>query len=235
MGSSRFPGKVMKKIDGKPMIQYLVERISRVRKIEKVIVATTKNKKDNLLVDFCRRKKIDFFRGSENDVVKRIYDTSKKFGGKTIVSITGDCPIIDPNLIRRLLNIFLKKKPDIASNSHIRSYPDGMDCTIVNFNSLKKIYKNASGRMEREHTFLYVVRNVKKFSIINDHASKINFWPNLGLTLDEKKDFVMIKKIIKHFKNKNNDYFSCEEIIKFLKKNKDLLNINNKVSRNIIK
>jgi spore coat polysaccharide biosynthesis protein SpsF len=204
MGSTRLPGKVMMKVDGIPMIQFLVERIRKVKKIKKVIIATTKNKKDDILVNFCKKKKINFYRGSENNVVKRIFDAAKKFDGKIIVSITGDCPLIDPKLIIKLLDIFIKKKPDIATNSHIRSYPDGMDCTIVNFKSLKKINDNARGKKEREHTFLYVERNISKFKLINDHAAKNNFWPDLGITLDEKKDFLLLKKIIKYFKKKRN-------------------------------
>lgn len=180
------------------------------------------------------KKKISFFRGSEKNVVKRIHEASKKFKADVIISITGDCPVIDYRLIKNALKVFLKKKPNIVSNSHVRSFPDGMDCTITDFKTLKKINSNAKGNIEREHTFMHVERNLKKFNLINIYAQKNLFWPELGLTLDEQKDFIFLKKIMNHFYKRKIEFFSCGQIIKFLKKNPRLLSINNRVIRNKI-
>ena len=132
------------------------------------------------------------------------------------------------------MKIFLKKKPNIVSNSHVRSFPDGMDCTITDIKTLKRIHNNAKGNIEREHTFMYVERNLKKFNLINIHAKKSLYWPKLGLTLDEKKDFIFLKKIINHFNKRKIKFFSCSQIIQFLKRNPKLLSINNSVIRNKI-
>lgn len=223
MNSSRLPGKVLMKINGKPMISFLTDRLRKLKKIDQIIIATTKNKKDDQIVSFCKKDKLNFYRGSEKNVLKRIFDAAKFFKADVILFITGDCPLIDIEIIEKQLNYFIRnrKKLDYLGNCFIRSYPVGMDFQILNFNTLKKNFEISKKRLEQEHVTLGIKRNSNLFKIKNLMASKNLFWPELGLTLDEKEDFILIKKIILYFKKKNKNYFNCRNIINLLRKKKN--------------
>ena len=230
MSSTRLPGKVFLRVNNKPIIKYLIERLKRVKKVKKIILATTKNKVDNVLVDFAKKNKLKHFRGSEERVLERVYFAAKKFKIDAIISITADCPLIDVSIIDQCLKIFLKNKIDFLTNSHFRSYPDGMDVQIFKFQTLKKALKLAKTKKDYEHTTYVMRKNPGKFNTLHIFAPENLNYPKLGLTLDEIEDYKFIKKIIKSFKK--NYLFSCQEIINLLKKRKNLLKINSKVKRN---
>ena len=228
--SRRLPNKVLLPVLGKPILYWLIKRIKKIRSIDKIILATTLNKSDDILVNFAIKNKIKFFRGSENNVVKRLYDAAKKFNLKNILEITGDCPIIDINIIEQLLDIYKKNSVEYVNNCNFRSYPDGMDVQIFDLNALKKTIKQTKNKIELEHIGLYQMRNPKKFKTINMIAPKNLFFPLLGLTLDEKKDYILLKKIIEYF-GKENPYFTCEEVIRLLNNKKEWNKINSDVRR----
>ena len=228
--SERLPNKVLLPVLGKPILYWLIKRIKKIRSIDKIILATTLNKSDDILVNFAIKNKIKFFRGSENNVVKRLYDAAKKFNLKNILEITGDCPIIDINIIEQLLDIYKKNSVEYVNNCNYRSYPDGMDVQIFDLNALKKTIKQTKNKIELEHIGLYQMRNPKKFKTINMIAPKNLFFPLLGLTLDEKKDYILLKKIIEYF-GKENPYFTCEEVIRLLNNKKEWNKINSDVRR----
>ena len=217
--SRRLPNKVLLPVLGKPILYWLVNRIKKIKKINKIILATTLNENDDILVDFAKKNKINFFRGSEQNVVKRVCGAAEKFNINTIVEITSDCPVIDINIVQQLLDIYEKNSAEYVNNCNYRSYPDGMDVQIFNTNSLKKTLKNTKNSKELEHVGLYLMRNPQKFKTINVIAPKKIFFPHLGLTLDENKDYILLKRIIEYF-GKKNPYFSCEEIIQLLDKKK---------------
>ncbi len=228
--SKRLPNKVLLPVLNKPILYWLTKRIKKIKKIEEIVLATTTNKNDDILVEFAKKNKIKSFRGSENNVVSRVCEAARKFKIKTIVEITGDCPVIDINIINQSLEIFEKNSVEYVNNCNYRSYPDGMDVQIFNAKSLKKTLRNTKDPKELEHVGLHLIRNPHKFKTINIIAPKINYFPSLGLTLDEKKDYILLKKIIEHFGTKN-PYFTCEDIINLLNKKKNWKKINNKVKR----
>ncbi len=219
MNSNRLPGKVLMRVDRKPMIGYLVDRLKKIKKIEEIIISTTKNKKDRPLINFCKRNKIKFYRGSEKNVLKRVYETAKLYKADVILFITGDCPIIDIKIINKVLNYFLKykKKFDYVGNAFLRSFPDGMDVHVFHFKTLEKNFKMVNKRLEKEHVTLGIKNNSKKFKIKNLIAPKKLFWPELGLTLDEREDFILIRNLILHFKKQKKLFFDCKNIIDLLK------------------
>jgi len=228
--SRRLPGKVLLPVLGKPILYWLIKRIKKIGIFEEIILATTTNKSDDVLVRLAIKNKIKFFRGSENNVVKRIYDTALKFNLKTIVEITADCPIIDIDIIRNLFEIYEKNSAEYLNNCNYRSYPDGMDVQIFDIIALQKTIKQTKKTDELEHIGLYQMRNPKKFSTINIIAPKKLSFPSLGLTLDEKKDYIFLKKIMEFFGRKN-IYFTCEEIIDLVNNKKSWNKINKKVKR----
>jgi len=229
MTSSRLPGKVIMKVKKKMLLVYLVERLKKVKEIEEIILCTTKNKTDDILVEQAKILNIKFFRGSENNVLSRVVNAVKKFKADTIVQITADCPIIDYKIIKQAISIYNKNKYDCVSNSFVRSFPDGMDVSVVNSKSLIKTNTLSKKKKHKEHVTLFIRENPKIFKIKNLIATKKNYWPELGVTLDEKKDYLLIKKIINYFYYKKY-FFGYSEIIKLIKKKK-WIKINEDVDR----
>lgn len=231
--SKRLPGKVMLRVKKKPILWHLVRRLKKCKQINKIIIATSVSQMDNEIEKFAKNNNLMFFRGSENNVTQRVYEAAKKNKLKNIVRITGDCPLVDPNMIDHYVELFKKNKFDFLTNSHYRSYPDGMDIEIFKFDALKKAMKLIKSKKDKEHT-TYILRKYPKiFKTFHYISPRNTFYPTLGLTLDEKNDFKLIKIILEYFYRVKN--FTCLDIINFLKKNKNYLQINRTVKRNSYK
>jgi len=225
--STRLPGKVLKKINNKTMLEILIRRLSRSKYISKIIVACSKNEKDKNIIDICKNLEIDYFIGSENDVLERYYKAAKKFKALNIVRITGDCPLIDPKVVDEVIINFFKKNVDYASNGNPPTYPDGLDVEVFRFSALQYAFFKAKHSFEREHVTPFIV-NHKKFTKFN-----LKYYKNISslrLTLDEKEDLFVLEKIIKNFEN--NIYFDLKNILDFLRKNKKIISINSHIKRN---
>jgi spore coat polysaccharide biosynthesis protein SpsF len=232
MTSSRLPGKVLKTVDGKPMLKFLIDRLRTIKSIDEIIIATTINKEDDPIVKFSENEKVSYFRGSELNVLERVYFAAKKFKVDQIIKITSDCPIIDPSIVEHCMRVYDNNDIDFLSNAHIRSYPDGMDVVIFNFPSLEKSYQMANDSKELEHVSLFMRRNPQIFRSIYLVAPPELHWPELGLTLDEKDDFNLISNIISTLGS--NSIFSCGEVIQLLRKKPELLKINKDIKRKVI-
>ena len=233
MNSSRLPGKVLLKAKDKSMLEILVERLKQVKLIDDIVVATTINSKDNEIVDLCKNIGLSFFRGSEEDVMGRVIGAAKSAKADLIVEITADCPIIDPNIIEQIINIYNANSVDYVGNAKIRSYPDGMDTQVFSLKTLESSYQMTTDKVDREHVTLHIRNNPNFFSQINVMASPDIFYPDLGLTLDEWDDYLLIKNIIENFYD-NNKFFKCSDIIKFLNNNQYLYFLNKHVKRKVI-
>ncbi len=231
MSSRRLPGKVMRKIQNIPTIKILYDRLKKSNLIDRIAISTTNCKSDDVLVDFLKKKKIRFYRGSKKNVVERVIKTANLFKAKNIVLITGDCPLIDFNLVDQCIRTFKSNKVDFVTNANIRSFPDGMDVQVFKKSSLVKFYRKTKIIKEFEHVTLNMRRNIQKDKIINILAPTEEYFPKLGLTLDDYRDLKLIDKIIKYFWRKKNKYFTCKEILNYLFANKKLLKINKKVKR----
>ncbi len=220
LGSTRLERKILLKANGISLIEHLIKRVKKIKNINKIILSTTENKEDNELIKFSKKKKINYFRGSEDNVLSRVYKTAKKFNSKNILFITSDCPIFDIDIADQIIEIYKLNDCDFVNNCHYRSYPDGMDIQIFSYNILKKSFLNAKTDLEKEHVTLYMRKNQKKFKVINLVASSKLYWPKLGLTLDEHKDYILIKKLIEYFKRSKNYFFTCKDAIDVIKKYK---------------
>ena len=225
--SKRLPGKVVKQINNKTILEFLIKRLSKSKYITKIVVACSKDKNDKVLINICKKLGIDYFAGSENDVLDRFYKTAIKFKSKHIVRITGDCPLIDSEIVDNVIINFFTKNVDYATNANPPTFPDGLDVEIFKFSALKESYLKAKTIFEREHVTPYIINN-KKFKKFNLKNTKD--YSFLRLTLDEKEDFILIEKIIKNFKK--NIYFNLKNILHFYKKNKRLFLLNSHIQRN---
>jgi glutamate-1-semialdehyde aminotransferase/spore coat polysaccharide biosynthesis protein SpsF (cytidylyltransferase family) len=225
--STRFPGKVLKKINNQSILEIVIKRLLKCRNISKIIVACSDNKNDIKIINLCKKLKIDFFVGSENDVLERFYKASLKFKGSNILRITADCPLIDYVIVDKIINNFFSTNVDYASNVDPPTFPDGFDAEIFTFEALEQAHKQAKTIIEREHIrpFMLNNKNFKKFNLKNkkDYSS-------IRLTIDEYEDYKVVKNIINNFKN--NLFFLYEDIIYLYKRNKSIFLDNMHINRN---
>lgn len=243
MNSRRLPGKVLKKICEKPILEILIDRLRHSKKINDTIIATSKSKKDIQIVNFCKKKKINFFRGSEKNVLKRLVQTGEFYKATIIVQLTGDNPFIDPEMIDYMINFFVKrKKIDYLTNNGLgnfkfRSVPIGLDVQIYYFKHLKKIFKLAKRKDLKEHPSLYFYREGKKKFKLHNIILPKKFYidKSYRLTLDEHEDYLLLKKIYSYFKKIKNIMFNVKDISLFLKKNPELTKINEKIPQKIVR
>ncbi|RHX91170.1 spore coat biosynthesis protein F [Leptospira yasudae] len=231
MTSSRLPGKVLMKVLGKPMLGYLIDRLKAVSSINEIVLATTVNSSDDPLVKFAESEGIFVYRGSEDDVLSRVIGAAQSRRADIIVEITGDCPVIDPDIIEQCIQLFKYNSALYVGNAHIRSYPDGMDVQIFALKDLVRSGSMTQNQLDREHVSLHMRNNPEIFPHLHLIAPPSQYWPELGLTLDEKEDFELLKNIIEHFDRENNPYFSCLDIIRYIKTNPSLEEINKKIKR----
>jgi spore coat polysaccharide biosynthesis protein SpsF len=229
MNSSRLPGKVLLDFNGMSMLEIMVSRIKRVSEIGQIVIATTINSIDDPIVLEAKRLGIQHYRGSENDVQSRVLNAALQFGANELVALTGDCPLIDPELIELCVSTFAANDVDYLSNAGVRSYPDGMDTQVLTTSALQRSFKMNPSDEEREHVTLHIRRNPKEFRCMYLVSPLRTRVPKLGLTLDEEADFKLIKAILSGFKGRLD--FSCAEILEYIERHPDILALNSAVKR----
>lgn len=232
MGSTRLPGKVMMDLHGHPVIEHVVTRLNRSSLIDKIIIATSFDSNNQPIIDFCKENEIDYFVGSEDDVLDRYYQTAidnNVDDEDILIRITSDCPLIDPFVVDKIIQEHISNKNDYTTNVIECTYPDGLDCEVFNFNVLKNAWINANLSSQREHVTLYIRDNPDKFKLGNVKNNKD--LSSLRWTLDEKEDFIFINEIYKNLFDKDS-FFTMEDIVHLLKEKPELLDINSKFSRN---
>ena len=230
MTSSRLPGKVLLTASGIPMLQHLVNRLRAVPSLDGIVLATTTNETDDALESFALKMGINCFRGSEEDVMSRVIGAAASVNADLVVEITGDCPIIDPQIIEQTIRMYHANPADYVSNAHIRSYPDGMDTQVFLLETLKHSASMTEDQLDHEHVTLHIRNNPEIFRHVHLVAPPELHWPELGLTLDEPADYELLKRIIEHFGN-TNPLFSCLDVIRLLREKPEWVAINQEVLR----
>lgn len=215
---------------GTPMLSHLFRRLEAVPSLTGIVLATTTNASDDVLVDLAHSHGVLVHRGSEEDVLGRVVDAAVAVGADAIVGITADCPIIDPDLIEQTIRVFLANDVDYASNALISSYPDGMDTSVARVSAMLAAANEATRPDEREHTFRFIVTRPERFRQIALVAPPSLHWPGLGLTLDEDADYVVIRTLIEDLGG-TNPVFGCEASIHYLRDNPRLQDVNKLVHR----
>ncbi len=218
-GSKRLPNKHFLKINSDlRVIDLCILRLKKTKLVDKIFLCTTKEKKDNKFNEVCKKNNIKFFRGSTNNVAKRIIDCAIKNSINIIVRITADCPLIDPKIIDECIKLHFKKKSDYTSNTLKLTFPDGLDVEIINLKTLIKSQRTSNSKLNKEHVTLFI-KNSKLFTKYN-YRNNINY-SNRRWTLDYLKDYLFLKKVIKFFSP--NIFFSWRDLIKSERYNKSLI------------
>ena len=227
MGSTRLPGKVLMDVCGKPILEHVIERTKKCKKVNSIVVATTNKPEDKAIIKLAKRCRVESFAGSEEDVLDRYYQAAKKFKADSIVRITADCPVIDFQIVDEVINEYTRREYDICGLSG--GFPDGLDVTVFSFKILGDAWRNAKLLSEREHVDTYMWKHPEKFKL--GEYIKFNNFAHYRWTVDEEKDLRFIREIFFRL-YKPGKIFLTEDILNLLEKEPDLLKINADIIRN---
>ena len=224
-GSTRLPGKVLQMISGKTMLERVLERAAKTPSLERCMIATTDKPQDDPIENFCTKNKISFYRGSEENVLDRYYQTALSVKAGTIVRITSDCPLIDPDLIEEVIQTFQSSGADYASNSLKLSFPRGLDTEVFSFKSLENAWKNAREDYEKVHVTPYIYRHPEKFKL---HTVSSEFdYSKYRWTVDTPDDLKLVREIYSRLEHKEN--FDWKDVLQIMQSDPSLQLINDHV------
>jgi spore coat polysaccharide biosynthesis protein SpsF len=229
VGSTRLPGKVLLPLAGKPVLFHVVDRLRRVKALAEVVVATTDLPADDPIRSLCRDEGIRCFSGSENDVLDRYVQAARRFGADPVVRITSDCPLIDPAIVGRALDLFVSAHGELAYVGFDGSFPDGLDVEVVARVALETAWREAQLSSEREHVTPFIWKQPKRFPqdrIRNDTDLSDQRW-----TVDEPEDYALLQAIFEALYEPGRP-FGMAEVLSFLNSNPGLRRINQGIGRN---
>lgn len=228
MTSTRLPGKVLMEVMSRPLLSYQIERLRFSNRIDEIIIATTTNKEDDRIAGLSQKEELKVYRGSEDDVLDRYYQTAKKYKTGNILRITADCPLIDPNICDRIINVYLNSGADYVHTGE--SFAEGLDCGIISFRALSTAWHEAKLKSEREHVTLYIKNHPEKFDNITVENETDD--RNYRITVDEQKDFIVVKAIFEDLYKETKSSFTVREIKSFLDNNPEIYTLNANIIRN---
>ncbi len=229
MGSTRLPAEVLSDIQGKPLLEHVIDRVGMARLIDSIIIATTVNEKDKAIIRFAKDLGIPYYVGSENDVLDRFYQMAKKYTAETIVRITPDDPFKDPEVIDKVVSYYLnhKESVDYVSNTIKPTYPEGLDVEVFSFEALEKAWKEAKKPSEREHVTPYIWNHPELFrlaNVENDEDLSLYRW-----TLDNEADLRFTQEV--YARLYQGQVFLMKDILALLNAEPELSRINQGIAR----
>lgn len=229
MTSTRLPGKVLKTVLGKPLLEYQIERLRRVVNADDIVLATTTNHADQPIIDLCDRLAIQYHRGSEEDVLARYYHAAVACSADVVVRVTSDCPVIDHEVVDKVIR-FYRDRPDYdyVSNNLVRTYPRGMDTEVFSFSALVDAFTEGVEKFEREHVTPFIYLRPQRYQLGNvafDGDESRHRW-----TVDTPEDFELIRRIIESLYPEKND-FTLEDMLELFKIHAEWADINSHIQQ----
>lgn len=225
MASSRLPGKTLMLLHGKPVLHRVVERIQLANRVDAVIVATTTNPQDDVIVSACREAGIACHRGSESDVLGRVIEAGKLAKADVIVQLGADCPFYDPALIDQLVGIYLGGSFDYVTNDIELTYPEGVDAHIVALRTLEEVVSKTSRPQDHDDVPRYIWEHPDEYRIFNLRAPAELHAPNVRLTLDYPEDYRLTELIYAELYPAN-PAFTTSDVLSLVRARPELLTIN---------
>lgn len=229
MGSTRLPGKVMWKICGHPMIWHQIQRVKHSQLIDKIVLATTTNEEDTPLLTIANECGIEGFAGSEDDVLDRFYRAARKYEADTVVRLTGDCPLTDPQVTDRVIKAFLERRDSLDWIDAGRQIPEGLDTEVFSFAALERAWREAKRRYEREHVTAYIALSGRFRTDHLDHPRDLS---DMRWVVDEKADLQFVTKVFEELYPAHGHEFTMKEILDLLRRKPEFLSINQHITRN---
>ena len=227
MGSTRLPNKVMKPIGGIPMIELLLARLAMAKRVDQIVLATSTDERNLLLVEHVQNLGYVCVRGSENDVLQRYLDAATEVDADVLVRITGDCPLVDPVLIDQAIDEFLSQSVEYHSNTSPATFPDGLDIEVFTIDALKRAALESQDSFDHEHVTPYLRKPglFKSSAMLNGEDLSGLRW-----TVDEPADFEVICHVFQHFAP--NVHFSWKQVLDLQKTQPALFAANHSIQRN---
>jgi len=201
MGSTRLPGKVMLPLDGSHVLTHDVKRVRNADAVDEVIVATSTKTADDIVARYADRAGATVFRGSEDDVLDRMFSAATEANAETVVRITGDCPLLDADVINTVVNRIATEGTDYCSNTLERTFPRGLDVEAFTYQSFGHVHENAKEPHHREHVTPYYRENDDRYNVISVSSEEVfdEVWmrdrTDLRLTLDEADDYELLQEV----------------------------------------
>lgn len=227
LGSTRLPGKVLMEVAGQPMLWHVVRHARRAATLDRVVVATTTASTDDALAAFCADLGISYSRGSESDVLDRYYQAARSHSAEVVVRITADCPLLDPDVIDRVVSQFTNGSFDYVSNVNPPTFPDGLDTEVFSFAALERTWNEARWQSEREHVTPYLRAHPELFRL--DNVSNDEDLSGLRWTVDESADLAFVRAV---YEALGTEQFGMNEVLDLLRNRPELGRINAGFERN---
>lgn len=229
-GSSRLPKKIMRILCGKTILAHDIERIKQSKNINEIIIATTINEEDDIIVKEAQFNGVKVYRGSEEDVLDRYYNAALENNADVIVRITSDCPLIDPYITEEIISFYLNNDYDLVTNSgddlSKRTYPRGLDVEVFSFEILEKAHLNADKYYQREHVTPYIYENSKNIYYYKNNTN----YSKHRWTIDTEEDFELIEAIYEELYNGKHDFY-FKDILNLFDRKPQLFDINKHVEQ----
>lgn len=232
--SARLPGKTLLKIVGKPTLELLIERLKRSKLIEQIVVATTVNPNCQPIVDLAKKLGVGCFRGSEEDVLDRVLKAAKAYQADIIVEITGDLPLIDPEITDSVIDYYFKNNFDYVSNMLDKKCPHGLDTQIFSVDILEEVSKITNDSADRENVSLYIYEHPEKYKLGSFKMPPEFCHPEWRFTLDTIEDFNFVNEIYERLYYQKSD-FNTYDVINLFNKQPQLLEINKHIKQKTVR
>jgi len=230
MGSTRLPGKVLADIGGRPMLERVVERVRRIAGLSEVVVATSVSPLDEAIVNLCDRIGVPVFRGSENDVLDRYWQTCGALNADGVLRISADCPLIDPCESDRVVDAFLAEAADFAANDLVPSYPVGLGTEIMTATALATTWREAKLAYERQHVAPFIYRHPERFRLVNVKAP--SDYSYLRWTVDTSQDLDFVRAV--YARLGGSGMFDWRAVLELLAREPALLELNRSIRQKVI-
>lgn len=228
MRSERLPGKVLLPILGRPNLALMVERLRRVPSVDEIVIATTDHKSCDPIEALAQALGVGCFRGSEEDVLDRVIRAGRAARADLIIETTGDCPLIDPPTVQRVVDGFLEGGVDYCSNVISRTFPRGMDTQVFPLAVLEEVAGLTSDPVDHEHVSLYIYQHPKRFTLRNIESGLPRFVSDLRLTLDTPEDLTLIRTVFEELYPVKPE-FTLSDILALFERRPELADINREI------
>lgn len=234
MASTRLPGKTLAPILGRPMLELLIERLQRARRVDEVVVATTDDPGDAVIEQLARRIGVGCYRGSSDDVLDRVLKAAQSHKADLLVEMTGDCPLLDPTTVDECIAVFLSGGYDYVSNVSDRSYPRGLDVQVFPVKVLEEVARLTDDAADHEHVSLYIYNHPERYRLGKLAASHRIARPDLRLTVDTQPDLDLVRAVYEALYPKN-PAFSIYDVVAFLEAHPEIAGLNAHIQQKAVR
>jgi spore coat polysaccharide biosynthesis protein SpsF len=207
MGSTRLPGKVLADLAGMPVLARVVHRARRSRRVDQVVVATSRGPADDAVAGLCSDLAVPCFRGSEEDVLERFRDAAREHRAEAVVRLTADCPLLDPAVVDQVVEGFLAGRPDYASNTLERSWPRGLDTEVLTRDALETAAREALEPYQRAHVTPFLYQHPERFRLLPVVAPED--WSGLRWTVDTPEDLALVRELYRRLGDRGDFGFAA--------------------------